>query len=254
MAVVAYRHKFSGKIDIGPVEGGRRERKERKGGNRRKKRGGRNRREEPEEAEEDEEARKAREERRRQEQIIRARQREAMRQYEDELAAARKKKADAYAAKLAAKREKREAERQAIEKKEAIRKQKEMEEMQAIYDKWIGKADEIDDDEKHQGGKLKISPEERKEKLLHFVKNHKVIVFDVLAYETGMEVKEVVKKLQSLEKGGKLLGVMDETEGKYIQISEDELKKVADFINREGKVSVDSLMSESSKLLDLSST
>lgn len=49
---------------------------------------------------------------------------------------------------------------------------------------------------------------------------------------------------------GRLSGVMDDR-GKYIYISLEEMKAVADYIKREGRVSISHLASKSNQFIDL---
>ena len=49
---------------------------------------------------------------------------------------------------------------------------------------------------------------------------------------------------------GRLSGVMDDR-GKYIYISEEEMKAVADYIKRQGRVSISHLASKSNQFIDL---
>lgn len=49
---------------------------------------------------------------------------------------------------------------------------------------------------------------------------------------------------------GRVSGVMDDR-GKYIYISEEEMKAVADYIKREGRVSISHLASKSNQFIDL---
>lgn len=49
---------------------------------------------------------------------------------------------------------------------------------------------------------------------------------------------------------GRLSGVMDDR-GKYIYISLEEMKAVADYIRREGRVSISHLASKSNQFIDL---
>lgn len=49
---------------------------------------------------------------------------------------------------------------------------------------------------------------------------------------------------------GRLSGVMDDR-GKYIYISLEEMKAVADYIKREGRVSISLLASKSNQFIDL---
>lgn len=49
---------------------------------------------------------------------------------------------------------------------------------------------------------------------------------------------------------GRLSGVMDDR-GKYIYISKEEMQAVADFIKRQGRVSISHLASKSNQFIDL---
>lgn len=49
---------------------------------------------------------------------------------------------------------------------------------------------------------------------------------------------------------GRLSGVMDDR-GKYIYISPEEMKAVADYIKRQGRVSISHLASKSNQFIDL---
>lgn len=55
-------------------------------------------------------------------------------------------------------------------------------------------------------------------------------------------------RVQALESMGRLTGVMDER-GKFIYISEEEMKAVADFIARKGRVSIAELAETSRSLI-----
>ena len=49
---------------------------------------------------------------------------------------------------------------------------------------------------------------------------------------------------------GRLSGIMDDR-GKYIYISQEEMKAVADYIKRQGRVSISHLASKSNQFIDL---
>lgn len=56
--------------------------------------------------------------------------------------------------------------------------------------------------------------------------------------------------MQSLQESGELSGVVDDR-GKFIFISDEELKAVADFIQQRGRVSIAELVSSSNRLINL---
>uniref|UniRef100_A0A6U2Z104 DDRGK domain-containing protein 1 n=1 Tax=Lotharella globosa TaxID=91324 RepID=A0A6U2Z104_9EUKA len=204
---------------------------------------------EEEDEEEDAEAVQNREERRRQEREAKRQQREAMRKMEEDKAAAKRKKADKYAAKLEARREKREAERLAAEKEAAKKKKKQKEEEDQLYEDWKG---EIELEEEGTEVLDAAATEALLTKFVEYVKKYKVVVLDDLATEFEMKTKDVVNHIENMEKDGTLTGIMDETGGKFIYITEDEMKQVAAFIQTKGRVSVDDIVAQSNKLIDLS--
>lgn len=55
-----------------------------------------------------------------------------------------------------------------------------------------------------------------------------------------------------LARAGRLSGVMDDR-GKYIYISLEEMKAVADYVKRQGRVSISHLASKSNQFIDLES-
>mmetsp|Transcript_12837 Transcript_12837/g.23326 ORF Transcript_12837/g.23326 Transcript_12837/m.23326 type:complete len:284 (+) Transcript_12837:151-1002(+) len=236
-----------------------RRRADKKAGGKKKKRRGlnriRNRRGddagEEQDDEDDGEQAQTREERRQREKEARRQQREAMRKMEEDKAAAKRKKSDKYQAKLAAKREAREAERLAKEKEEAERKKKQKEEEDALYEQWAGEIE-------MEAEGTEVLDAEATESLLaafvEYVKKHKVVVLDDLATEFDMKTKDVVDRIVTMEKEGTLTGIMDDTGGKFIYITEDEMKQVADFIVSKGRVCVDDIVAQSNKLIDLEGT
>jgi len=92
--------------------------------------------------------------------------------------------------------------------------------------------------------------EARVGELLSVVKERKVVLLEDLASEFSMKTVEVMEFLDRLETEGKLTGVSDDR-GKYIYITREELEKVAAFIKRRGRVSIEDIARESNKLIDL---
>eukprot|EP00466_Bigelowiella_natans_P011596 jgi/Bigna1/90206/estExt_fgenesh1_pg.C_650038 len=261
-----------------------RRRVEKKSGGKKKKRRGmnraRDRRDEAEDEEEDNEAAAAREEKRRQEKEIRRQQREAMRKLEAEKSALRAKKAEKYAAKLAAKREAREAERAKKEKEEEERKKKQKEEEEAVYKKW---AVDIEVEEEGTEGLDEAAKEKQLARFLEHIKRQKgkdismiilsrgklngddftlkacavavqVVALDDLAMEYEMKTKDVIDHIETMEKEGKLTGIMDDAGGKFIYITKDEMKQVASFIKSKGRICIDDIVAQSNRIIDLNAT
>ena len=72
-------------------------------------------------------------------------------------------------------------------------------------------------------------------------------------YHNKMKAAEMIELLQRLDKEGKISGVIDDR-GKFIYISREEMQKVAAFINRKGRVSIEDIARESNKLINLNTT
>lgn len=65
-----------------------------------------------------------------------------------------------------------------------------------------------------------------------------------------MCVQDAISRVQSLQESGQLSGVVDDR-GKFIFISDEELKAVADFIKQRGRVSIAELVNSSNRLVNL---
>ena len=63
-------------------------------------------------------------------------------------------------------------------------------------------------------------------------------------------IQDAISRVQSLQESGALTGVVDDR-GKFIFISDKELKAVADFIKQRGRVSIAELVSSSNRLVNL---
>lgn len=75
-----------------------------------------------------------------------------------------------------------------------------------------------------------------------------MVVLEELAAEFGLRTQEAIMRVQALEGMGRLTGVMDER-GKFIYVSEGEMRKVADFITDRGRVSIAELADTSRSLI-----
>jgi len=85
---------------------------------------------------------------------------------------------------------------------------------------------------------------------IQFIQEQKVVEMDELAIHFKMRTQDAIKRIEDLLMMGRLHGVIDDR-GKFICITEDELKQVAKFIRRRGRVTVTDLAIESNKLVDL---
>jgi DDRGK domain-containing protein 1 len=87
-------------------------------------------------------------------------------------------------------------------------------------------------------------------RFISYIKHNKIVVLEELAAEFGLKTEDAILRLNGLEEGGTVTGVFDDR-GKFIYVSPEEMKAVADFITRRGRVSIAELAAESSKLLHL---
>eukprot|EP00262_Sarcandra_glabra_P020390 TRINITY_DN8093_c0_g1_i2.p1 TRINITY_DN8093_c0_g1~~TRINITY_DN8093_c0_g1_i2.p1 ORF type:complete len:306 (-),score=72.21 TRINITY_DN8093_c0_g1_i2:57-974(-) len=85
---------------------------------------------------------------------------------------------------------------------------------------------------------------------MEYIKKNKCIPLEDLAAEFKIRTKDCINRIATLDDMGRLSGVMD-GRGKYIYISSEEMKAVADYIKRQGRVSVSHLASNSNQFIDL---
>ena len=85
---------------------------------------------------------------------------------------------------------------------------------------------------------------------MDYIKLRKVVVIEDIAAEFQLRSKEVVERIESLERMGRVTGVVDDR-GKFIYITNQEMQKVADFIQERGRVSLADLAVQSNYLVDL---
>jgi DNA-binding MarR family transcriptional regulator len=89
------------------------------------------------------------------------------------------------------------------------------------------------------------------QQFVDYIKTHKVVVLEELAREFGLRTEDVVNRVRGLEQMGYITGVIDDR-GKFICISEAEMKAVAKFIQQKGRITVAELAREINKLINLS--
>ncbi|CAA3026201.1 DDRGK domain-containing 1 [Olea europaea subsp. europaea] len=184
-----------------------------------------------------------------------------------------------YAAKASKKREKKQQEREA--QRQSARESRRTK--QDHYDEIRRKKDE-----KHEAREWMLEEEAKARKaeeeaaaalsltsgkgllfdFMEYIKNHKCIPLEDIDAEFKLRtqvapifllmqygfwlMRDCINRITSLENMGRLSGVMDDR-GKYIYISLEEMKAVADYIKHEGRVSISHLASKSNQFLDLES-
>ncbi|CAA7025296.1 unnamed protein product [Microthlaspi erraticum] len=174
-------------------------------------------------------------------------EREAQRQAEEATRESRNTKQDWYADMRRKKDEEREAEEQKLEEEEKARQAKEEEAAALEFDKWKGEfsVDAEGTTEEVQGGSQDLLSD-----FVEYIKKQKCVPLEDLAAEFHLRTQECINRIASLESIGRLSGVMDDR-GKYIYISMEEMNAVADYIKRQGRVSISHLASKSNQFIDL---
>eukprot|EP00252_Welwitschia_mirabilis_P012250 TRINITY_DN2721_c0_g1_i1.p1 TRINITY_DN2721_c0_g1~~TRINITY_DN2721_c0_g1_i1.p1 ORF type:complete len:280 (+),score=86.07 TRINITY_DN2721_c0_g1_i1:296-1135(+) len=174
---------------------------------------------------------------------IKRQEREARRQAEEGAREMRKMKQDRYAELRRQKDEEREAEERRKEEEARIQKAKEEEAANAEFEKWKNafsvETEGMAEDESQDSGQA-ISD------FVEYIKKQKCVPLEDLAAEFNLRTQDCINRISALEK----MGVMDER-GKYIYISFEEMKAVADYIKREGRVSISHLASKSNEFIKL---
>uniref|UniRef100_A0A6B2E676 DDRGK domain-containing protein 1 n=1 Tax=Phlebotomus kandelakii TaxID=1109342 RepID=A0A6B2E676_9DIPT len=85
---------------------------------------------------------------------------------------------------------------------------------------------------------------------LEYIEKNKVVVLEDLATHFKLKTQAVIDRITDLKASGSLTGVIDDR-GKFIYISEAELKAVAKFIRQRGRVSIAELAESSNSLINL---
>lgn len=143
--------------------------------------------------------------------------------------------------------EEREAQERKLEEEAKAQKAREEEAAALEFDKWKGEFS-VDDE-----GTLEEEQDKTEDLLTNFVeyiKKQKCVPLEDLAAEFKLRTQECINRITSLESMGRLSGVMDDR-GKFIYISQEEMKAVADYIKRQGRVSISHLASKSNQFIDL---
>lgn len=79
---------------------------------------------------------------------------------------------------------------------------------------------------------------------------HKVILLEDLAAEFNLPTRDAIQRVESLQESNRITGLIDDR-GKFIYITDEEMDKVARFIQRRGRLSIAELAKECNKLIRL---
>ncbi|GAB2230633.1 hypothetical protein Droror1_Dr00014913 [Drosera rotundifolia] len=174
-------------------------------------------------------------------------EREAQRQAEQAARESKQTKQDWYAESRRKRDEEREEQERRLEEEAKARQAKEEEANALEFEKWKGEFS-VDAE-----GTTENEVQESQDLLSDFVeyiKKHKCVPLEDLAAEFRLRTQDCINRIASLESVGRLSGVMDDR-GKYIYISQEEMQAVADYIKRQGRVSIALLASQSNQFIDL---
>ncbi|XP_059658268.1 DDRGK domain-containing protein 1 [Cornus florida] len=175
-------------------------------------------------------------------------EREAQRQAEEAGRESRQTKQDRYSEMRQRKDEEREAQERKLEEEIKAQKAKEEEVAALEFEKWKGAfsvdAEGTTENEVQDGSQGMLFD------FVEYIKKHKCVPLEDLAAEFKLRTQDCINRITSLEDMGRLSGVMDDR-GKYIYISQEEMKAVADYIKRQGRVSISHLASQSNQFIDL---
>lgn len=175
-------------------------------------------------------------------------EREAQRQAEEAAQESKQTKQSHYDEIRRRKEEEREAKERALEEEAKARQAKEEEAAALEFEKWKGEisvdAEGTTENEVQDGSQGLLFD------FVEYIKKHKCVPLEDLAAEFKLRTQECINRINSLEDMGRLSGVMDDR-GKYIYISLEEMRAVADYIRREGRVSISHLASKSNQFIDL---
>ncbi|CAL5077483.1 unnamed protein product [Urochloa decumbens] len=175
-------------------------------------------------------------------------EREAQRQADEAARDSRRNKQDRYEEMRRRKDEEREAQERLLEEEARARKAKEEEAAALEFEKWKG-AFSVDAE-----GTTESETQDDGQGLLHnfveHIKKQKCVQLEDLAAEFRMRTQDCINRIVTLESMDRLSGVMDDR-GKFIYISTEEMKAVAEYIRKQGRVSISHLANNSNQFIDL---
>ena len=104
-----------------------------------------------------------------------------------------------------------------------------------------------------QGTKVATDSEESQallQQFVDYVKSHKVVLLEDLASEFNLATQDAMDRIEALQASNRLTGIVDDR-GKFIYITEQEMDKVAKFVQRRGRLGFAELSKECNKLIRL---
>ncbi|RLN55777.1 hypothetical protein BBJ29_009162 [Phytophthora kernoviae] len=179
---------------------------------------------------------------------LKRQEREELRRFDQQQREERQRLADEKEATYLKKREEEDKVEKALEEEE--RKLKEMKERKEKeeFDQW---KDMFTIEE--QGSKLAEDSEESQmllQKFVDFIVSQKVVLLEDLAAEFNLTTQDAIDRVGALQASNRITGIVDDR-GKFIFITEEEMDKVAKFIQRRGRLGFAELSKECNKLIRL---
>ncbi|KAG1713101.1 hypothetical protein DVH05_000827 [Phytophthora capsici] len=179
---------------------------------------------------------------------LKRREREELRQFDQQQREERQRITEEKEAAYQKRREEEAKIEQALEEQERKLKEEKERKEKEEFDQW---KDMFTVEE--QGTKLEEDSEESQtllQQFVDYVKSHKVVLLEDLASEFNLATQEAIDRVESLQKSNRLTGIVDDR-GKFIYITEEEMDKVAKFIQRRGRLGFAELSKECNKLIRL---
>ncbi|GMF45944.1 unnamed protein product [Phytophthora fragariaefolia] len=179
---------------------------------------------------------------------LKRREREELRRFDQQQREERQRIAEEKEAAYLKKREEEAKIEQALEEQERKLKEEKEKKEKEEFEQW---KDMFTVEE--QGTKLAEDNEESQmllQKFVDYIKSHKVVLLEDLASEFNLSTQEAIDRVESLQALNRLTGIVDDR-GKFIYITEEEMDKVAKFIQRRGRLSFAELSKECNKLIRL---
>ncbi|POM74548.1 DDRGK domain containing hypothetical protein 1-like [Phytophthora palmivora] len=179
---------------------------------------------------------------------LKRREREKLRQFDQQQREERQRIAEEKEAAYQKKREEEAKIEQALgEQERKLKEEKERKEKEE-FDQWKDMFTI-----EGQGTKVEEDSEESQvllQQFVDYVKSHKVVLLEDLASEFNLATQDAIDRVESLQQSNRLTGIVDDR-GKFIYITEEEMDKVAKFIQRRGRLGFAELSKECNKLIRL---
>ncbi|OQR73065.1 DDRGK domain-containing protein 1-like [Tropilaelaps mercedesae] len=98
-----------------------------------------------------------------------------------------------------------------------------------------------------------LNSSQKLSEFIAYVNDQKVVQLEDLAARFRLKTQDCIDRIQRLLEDGSLCGVIDDR-GKFISITREELEEIARFIKIRGRVSIQELVENSNRLINLAST